>query len=147
MVERFVQFTAIISSIYKSIQKIERQEMERFGLRGPHVQCLVAVSRHPEGIAAARLCEICEKDKASVSRSVAALEEKGLLRRESGYRGKLTLTRQGQEVTASICLTAQKCVEAVSLDFDEEQRAAFYNALERIAGNLQNMYAEGVSEI
>lgn len=146
MIQRFVQFTAVISSIYKSIQKVERQEMERFGLRGPHVQCLVAVSRHPEGIAAARLCEICEKDKASVSRSVTALEEKGLLRREPGYRGKLTLTPQGQEVTACICRTAQNVVEAVSLDFDEEQRAAFYGALERVADNLQNMCIEGASE-
>jgi len=66
MIARFAQFTAHISEIYWMIQKIEREEMERLGLRGSQAQCLVAISRRSEGVTAAELCTLCEKDKASI---------------------------------------------------------------------------------
>ena len=81
MVSRFEHFSSSISCIYRYIQKIERIEMEKYGLKGPYAQCLLAMRRYPEGITAARLCEVCDKDKAAVSRMVAELEEKGLITR------------------------------------------------------------------
>lgn len=146
MIRRYTQFKAAISRIDKAIQKIERQEMERFGLKGPHVQCLMAINDHTQEITAAQLCRICDRDKAAISRSLAELEEKGLVHREAGYRGILTLTEQGKLVTKRISQTAQKAVEAVSLDFDEAERAAFYQALEHIACNLQSICEEGVND-
>ena len=83
MVSRYELFSSAISSIYHDIQRIERTEMARFGLKGPHAQCLVALNRYPEGITAARLCEVCEKDKAAVSRIIAELEEEGMVTRDS----------------------------------------------------------------
>ena len=50
MVDRFRLFSASISAIYRDIQKIEREEMERLGLKGPQAQCLVAISRRSEGV-------------------------------------------------------------------------------------------------
>lgn len=58
MESRYELITASISSMYYDIQKIERIEMARYGLKGPHAQCLLAMKRHPEGITAARLCDI-----------------------------------------------------------------------------------------
>lgn len=147
MLRRYKQFTTAISRIDKCIQKIERQEMERFGLKGPHVQCLMAIGDQEQEITAAQLCRLCNRDKAAISRSLAELEKKGLVHREAGYRGSLALTEQGQAVTSRISQTAQKAVEAVSLDFDEAGRTAFYQALERIASNLQNICEEGVQDI
>ncbi len=146
MIQRYTQFKAAISRIDKNIQKIERQEMERFGLKGPHVQCLMAISSHGEEMTAAQLCRICDKDKAAISRSLAELEGKNLIHRQAGYRGNLTLTEQGQAVTRRISHTAEKAVKAVSLDFDETERTAFYQALERIACNLQDICEEGVND-
>ena len=40
MIDRFELFTSYISEIYRQIQKIERDVMESYGLKGPHVQCL-----------------------------------------------------------------------------------------------------------
>ena len=74
MIDRFEQFSSSIAAIYKCIQKIERDQMARYGLKGPHVQCLVIMSRFPEGVTAAELCELCEKDKAAISRAVSELE-------------------------------------------------------------------------
>ena len=75
MESRYELLSGSISSMYHDIQKIERTEMAQYGLKGPHAQCLLAMKKHPEGITAARLCEVCEKDKAAVSRILAELEE------------------------------------------------------------------------
>ncbi len=146
MIQRYTQFKATIACIDKSIQKLERQEMERFGLKGPHVQCLMAISSHEKEITAATLSRICNKNKAAISRSLAQLEDKGLVLRQAGYRGYLTLTEQGKAVTQRISQTAERTVKAVSLDFDEAGRTAFYQALERIACNLQSICEEGVND-
>ena len=98
MITRFEQFSSAISSIYQSIAKIERVEMAKYGLKGPHAQCLLAMSRYPDGITAARLCEVCEKDKAAVSRTVAELEEAGMILRPDpdGKRYRADPYRKGK---------------------------------------------------
>ena len=75
VISRFEQLSSAISRIYHYIQKIERIEMEKFGLKGPHVQCMLAMNRNPEGLTATQLCTMCEKDKAAVSRTIAELEK------------------------------------------------------------------------
>ena len=135
MIERFIEFTSVISVIYKSVQKIERTEMEKYGLKGPNVQCLIAIGQNKE-LTSAKLSEICEKDKASISRSLSTLEAKKLILRESGYRGKISLTEEGRKVAKEIEEKANKCVKAASLNFNEEERKKFYNNLETIGKNL-----------
>ena len=71
-------FSSSICCIYHDIQRIERAQMAKYGLKGPHAQCLLAMSRNPAGITAAELCELCEKDKAAISRTVAELEQAGV---------------------------------------------------------------------
>ena len=106
MESRYELLSGSISSMYHDIQKIERTEMAQYGLKGPHAQCLLAMKKHPEGITAARLCEVCEKDKAAVSRILAELEEAGMILREnrngSRYRAILLLTDRGQEAAAAV---------------------------------------------
>ena len=69
MVSRFEQFSGAVSCIYRCIQKIERVEMAKFGLKGPHAQCMLAMSRYPEGLTAGQLCELCDKDKALIEKA------------------------------------------------------------------------------
>ena len=99
MESRYELISGSLASMYHDIQKIERMEMAKYGLKGPHAQCLLAMKRHPEGITAARLCEVCEKDKAAVSRILSELETAGMVVREnrngSRYRASLLLTQQG----------------------------------------------------
>ena len=84
MLKRFEQFTSAIAAISRDVQRIERDEMEKHGLRGAFAQYLLALSRHPEGITAAGLCEVCDKDKAAVSRIVSEMDAKELILREAG---------------------------------------------------------------
>ena len=146
MISRFELFSASISGIYRDIQRIERTEMERYGLKGSHAQCLLAMHRHPDGITAARLCEVCDKDKAAVSRMVAELEDKGMIFRSSGsrYRALLKLTQLGENAAGHVQQRAKLAVEEAGTGLPEAQRMIMYEALNLIAENLQHICAEGL---
>ena len=150
MESRYESFSLAISSLYHDIQKIERVEMAKFGLKGPHAQCLLAMRRHPEGVTSVRLCEICEKDKAAISRTISELEQAGMIVRQerngNRYRANLTLSTQGMEAAAAVCEKARLAVEQAGNGLDDEKRAIFYQALALIAGNLHNICRDGLKE-
>ena len=147
---RYELLSGSISSMYHDIQKIERVEMTQYGLKGPHAQCLLAMKRYPEGITSARLCEVCDKDKASISRTLGELEEAGMVIREnrngSRYRASLVLTPQGQAAAEAVVEKARLAVEKAGTGFGEEERETFYRVLSIIAGNLHKLCREGLSK-
>ncbi|MBQ1169487.1 MAG: winged helix-turn-helix transcriptional regulator [Oscillospiraceae bacterium] len=149
MENRYELLSGAISCMYHDIQKIERVEMARYGLKGPHAQCLLAIKKHPEGITAARLCEVCEKDKAAVSRTLAELEEVGMIYREnrngSRYRSALMLTEQGEIAAEAVVEKARMAVERAGIGFGEAEREVFYRVLAIIAGNLHKLCKEGLT--
>lgn len=149
MLQRFELFTSGISSMYRDVQKIERDEMEKQGLRGAFAQYLLAISRFPEGITAAALCEVCDKDKAAVSRVVAEMEAKGLVERETEnqYRAKLRLTPDGEEAAEFVRKRASAAVELAGKDLSEDERKAFYDALAVLSASLQKISRTGLPEV
>ena len=151
MTSRFEQFSASVSSIHRCIQKIERVEMAKYGLKGPHAQCLLAVRRYPGGITASKLCTICDKDKAAISRTVAELEEEGLLERRTRdgnrYRAPLRLTEQGRIAAERVAERAQLAVEKAGEGMTDSQRAIFYEVLNLIADHLQEICEEGLENV
>ena len=76
MKERFEKFTVLINKISRNIRKIKNQEMAEYGLRATHVSCLYYLYA-AESLTATELCERCEEDKATISRSIDYLEENG----------------------------------------------------------------------
>jgi DNA-binding MarR family transcriptional regulator len=150
MLTRFEQFCNAISIIHHAIQKIERVEMAKYGLKGPHAQCLLAISQYPDGITAAKLCDICEKDKAAISRAVAELEEAGMLIRQDPdgkrYRSRLYLTERGRVVADNVNQLVHSAVSQASEGYDAQHREIFVHVLNLIAGNLQNLSRNGLDE-
>ena len=150
MVSRFEQFTAAVFSINRCIQKIERVEMAKFGLKGPQAQCLLAMVRYPEGITSSQLRVVCDKDKAAISRTIADLEEEGMVRRVTNngnrYRAMLMLTPQGLEAARQVQERAQLAVEKASEGMTDGERAVMYKALGLIAANLQSICADGLED-
>ena len=148
MVTRFEQFSASVSCIHRCIQKIERVEMAKYGLKGPHAQCLLAMSRYPEGITSSQLCTICDKDKAAISRTVAELEREGLVNRNTKgtnrYRALLKVTEQGKIAAEHVDQRAKLAVEKASEGMTDEQRVTLYKVLDLIAGHLQTICEEGL---
>lgn len=145
MIQRYMEFASAIATIHKSVQKLERMEMERFGLKGTHGQCLLAVAEHPEGITASQLCRRCEKDKAAISRTLADLERQGLVSREQGYRAPLRLTERGQVMTEQIAAAVRTAMERASVHMEPAERLTFYETLSRISENLEDICEKGVS--
>ena len=150
MVTRFEQFTASVASIHRSVQKIERVEMAKYGLKGPHAQVLLAMSRFPEGVTSGELVKLCDKDKAAISRTVCELEKEGMVTRQGrngkNYRAALTLTTLGMEAASRVAIRAGHAVEAASNGLSDGNRRVLYQALELIANHLQNICDTGLAE-
>lgn len=149
MISRFEQFSLIISGIHRKLQKIERAEMVKRGYKGAFAQYLAVLSRHEEGLTSTELCEVCDKDKAAVSRIIAEMEEKGLVQREKkvvrSYRSKITLTEKGKETADFVAKRAEAAVSAVSGSLmSEEDREVFYEILDNLYKNLQKVGTEGI---
>lgn len=151
MLRRFEQFCNGTFSIYRSILKIERTEMEKFGLKGPHAQCMLAMLRYPDGITASQLCVLCDKDKAAISRTVAELEAADMLARQCNggnrYRAQLVLTEKGHEAALRVAERAKYAVEQAGSGLSDQERAVFYHALGLIADNLQMICDGGLNDI
>lgn len=150
MISRFELFSSSVFSINRCIQKIERVEMAKYGLKGPHAQCLLAMSRYPEGITASQLREVCDKDKAAISRTIAELEKEGMVERlthnGNRYRANLKLTEAGKAAANHVAEKARQAVEKAGEGMTDEQRTVLYSVLHLIAGNLQTICAEGLEE-
>ena len=148
MVERFEQFSALISSAYRLVQKLERTEMEAYGLKGAFAQYLLIMSRCPQGITATQLCEACEKDKAAVSRVVAEMEDKGLVVREGegeqSYRALLLLTDEGKRAAEFVSQRASIAVIKANEGIGEENRRIFYETLAQFNDNMQRICESGI---
>ena len=136
--ERFERFASVISAISRHIHRIMSGEMEKYGLKGPYAVYLMALHRNPRGITAARLSDICEKNKAAVSRALTELEGlKLIVREDNGYRAKIFLTEEGKKAANYVCDRAANAVDMAGGALSEKERMAFYSALEQISNNLK----------
>ncbi len=147
MQERFELFTALITKINRNIRKIKNQEMSEYGLRSPHISCLYYLYCAGDLIAT-ELCERCEEDKATISRSIDYLEKNGYISCESKtlkrYKSPLVLTDKGRAVGKKISDKIACVLDEVSGELTEEERIAFYRSLTIISDNLDGIATEKI---
>ena len=150
MLERFETFSLAISEISKYWHKLTTEEMEKYGLKGPHSIYLLVMSKHEEGLTAPQICELCGRDKADVSRTMSIMEKKGLVTKEgvnpSLYRGLLKLTSEGKRAAQYVADRARLAVEIAGRGLSEENRKVFYEALGIISTNLRELSQNGLPE-
>lgn len=148
MVDRFRRFSLSLFEISRCWHKLAAEEMSKYGLKGPYAIYLVVLQHNPEGLTAARLCELCGRDKADVSRCLSAMQEKGLVVREKGnsYRAKILLTELGIQAAEHVCRRASVAVELAGRDVSDEDRAVFYQSLASITENLRTLSRQGLPE-
>lgn len=149
MLKRFEQFSTVVSGINRYIQKIERDEMVKYGYKGAFAQYLVVLNKYPQGLTLTNLCDICDKDKAAVSRALTELVEKELvfkdIQENKSYKGKYCLTYKGKECAEYVVTKAKMAVSKVGSELSEEQRAVLYSSLEIIAENLKRISKDGLN--
>ena len=140
MQERFSTFTVLIAKIGRQIRRIKSEEMGEFNLKSSHVSCLYYL--HTQGaMTPAELCEICDEDKAAISRSIEHLENSGYLVSRppapKRYRAPLVLSESGREVAARIAEKIDGVLALVGRDMSDEERGALYEGLHRVSEDLQ----------
>jgi len=151
MTTRFEQFSAAIYGVYRDILKIQRDEMIKHNLKGSYAQYLTALNHNPAGLTATQLCEVCDKDKAAISRVISELEHKGLVTRVSAkdtfYRAKLKLTNSGRVIAEQVDHAASVAVNMATQGMSEEDRKTMYECLGLIATNLRSICKNGIPEV
>ena len=141
MNQRFETFVTAISSISRSLQRLKSAEMADLGLKGTHVMCLYQLQQHPEGLTSSALAQLCDADKAAISRTVAELKGLDLIAGPQGgekrYRQRIRLTDQGLRVTAQMDRKILDAVTAATQGYSLEEREIFTKVLLQVADNLQ----------
>ena len=145
MQQRFRTFTLLTAQISRCLRRIKTEEMADIKLKSGHVSCLHYL--HEIGpMTAKELCEICEEDKANISRSMEYLEQNGYLipdPEETGrYKRRYILTEKGTQA-AKLLDEKIECMLAIAGEgVSEEERLVMYASLARISANLQRICDE-----
>ena len=142
MKDRFKTFTILIAKIARNIRRIKTEEMAEFKLKSPHVSCLYYLFKQKQ-MTAKELCDVCDEDKAAVSRSIEYLENNGLIccdsKMEKRYKSPLMLTKIGEKVAEQVVIKIDNILSVASEGLSEENRVIFYQSLELISNNLQKI--------
>ena len=140
MEERFKTFTVLIAKINRNIRKIKNREMVEYGLRSAHISCLYYLYS-AEALTATELCELCEEDKATISRGLDFLEENGYVVCETKigkrYKSPLILTEKGNEAGKKIADKISGVLDAISDGLTDVERVEFYRSLSIISESLE----------
>ena len=141
MTNRFEHFALDIFSITRYWNRLANEEMKKYGLRGAYALYLVVIESSEGQITAAKLADLCQRDKADVSRAITAFQKKGILEPygDSKYRAALNLTEKGRELAAQIRLRASEMIELAGQDLSEEMRENMYQCLDSIAMRMREI--------
>lgn len=152
MEDRFETFTILIAKISRYIRKIKTEETSKLGLKGPHISCIYylykqcdgLIYKQGTGLTARELCDICDEDKAAISRAVDFLEKNGYITCESKfekrYNSPLILTEKGNQMGKKIVEVLDGIMDKVSEGIEEVERENLYRSLFIISNNLQKIY-------
>ena len=146
MLTRYSRFTYIISEISKNLHKVSHGEMQRFGLHGSYAKYVLLLYRSG-AMTAAQLAELCDRNKADVSRAIAVLESEGMVEKldtSTHYRVKIELTERGRELGGALTDRLRLVLERVSGEIPRERLIEFYETLETISDNLNRLSDEGL---
>ena len=148
MLNRFEKCSLAIAEINRCWHKIAAGELSKYDLKASHVTYLLTLARYPEGLTAPKLAELCDRDKADVSRMLSILEARGLVTKDgiggNRYRGCLRLTPEGQTVAEALSRRAELAVEQAGEGLTERERIIFYTALDTITKDLRRICQEGL---
>ena len=140
--DRYTVLTILFSKIIRSMRRIKAEAMERFDLKGSHISCIYNLSKSPKGLTNKELCEVCNEDKAAISRSLSYLEENKYVtynKTDKIYKTPITLTKKGKEIGNYLTNKINSIFVEASVDIAKEDLEAFYRGLLNISENLDKI--------
>jgi DNA-binding MarR family transcriptional regulator len=115
--------------------------MMHHGLTSAHTMCIRYLDAFPDGLTRMELAEMCDIDKAQISRTVNELCAKGYLteteNESNNYRKRLKLTPMGKDTADEINKAVAEIHSFVSDDLSEEQLMNFYSTFDLICLRLK----------
>lgn len=146
MIDRFERFSIALFNLSHYWNRIASEEMRKHDLKGAYALYLITLYNHPEEITAARLAELCKRDKADVSRAISSFQKKGIAEPygPTRYRAPIRLTAEGREVACQIKDRAGQVLEAAGRGMDDGMRANMYQCLDIIAENMKEISEKGL---
>lgn len=141
---RFEDFVSLVNALHKEIGRIKTSEARRLGFKGADVMCLYYLVKRPEGLTSAELARMADVSRAAMSRTVARLEEEGLV--EVGapddaarYRAPVRLTERGRKATLPIEHIVRDVLGETAPVLSDAERAQMYSSLNQILDRLKSI--------
>ena len=147
MQDRFERFVVSITELHRYLQKLKELEMGQLDLKAGYTMCLYYLGKHPEGLTAKQLTELCKEDKAAISRTLSQLSDKGLVfcelpENKRSYRTLYYLTAEGKDAVYKIGARIREALVHGGDGMTEDQRNNMYDSLEKISANLEQYLKE-----
>jgi DNA-binding MarR family transcriptional regulator len=139
--DRLDEFMTLIVGASRSVTKLKSKYMASFGLGSTHTMCIRKLYASENGLTRTQISEICELDKAQVSRIINELAQKGYAVEgpgKSNYKRRVVLTDDGKRIAAEINSIVLKINTAVSQEIPCEEIEVFYKVFGIICDNLKN---------
>ena len=125
MQDRFETFTTLVSKINRNLKRIKAEEMKAFNLKSTHLNCIYYLFKS-KSLTSKELCELCDEDKASLSRSLDFLENNGYVvckdDSKKRYNSQLMLTEKGEEIGFRLDQTIKNVFKQANDWTSEEDR-------------------------
>lgn len=145
MQERFRTFTLLSAQISRCLRRIKTEEMADIELKSGHISCLHYLYAIGP-MTAKEICDVCEEDKANISRSLEFLEKNGYINllpdEKRRYKRRYELTEQGTAAAKRIDTKIDRVLAIAGEGVSEEERAIMYASLAKISANLQHICDE-----
>ena len=139
----FERFTVSVLKINKLIQKIKAFEIREYGLKAVHVLCVYFLNCSSDGLTASELVRHTLEDKAAISRAVDYLGKEGYVSCDGSaqkrYKSPISLTPKGEEAGIFLAERVDCILAEASAGLTDEKRGVFYECLDLISANLQNI--------
>ena len=143
-IERFEKFILLIDQIHKDINRIKGFIVSDPELKGVHALWLYELLQNPSGLTATEIANKTKIDRSLVSREIKILEKENYIYFESpegkrNYNSRIILTEKGIKLAERISDEAMAVQEIVGKEVGCEDRAVFYEVLEKFSRNMKKI--------
>lgn len=147
MTSKYEDFTDLIMTSYRVIQRIKTAGMKKLNLKAGDVNCIYYLSKYPEGLSNARLADLSGVDKAAISRTLNALMKTGYVSLSAEddptkYGRRYVLTGPGKAAADEVNQKVDSLVTEVGKNISMEEGHIFYATFHSISEQLVKLSEE-----
>ena len=143
--ERFEDFVGYITALSREVQRIRAAESAKLGLQGADIMVLHYLGHAQRGMTGSELARAVGVSRAAVSRTLARMEDEGLVEVSFGgadstrYRAPVQLTEQGRVASVEADKRISGVMDAVKGAQSNAERVQMYRSLQKVLACLETL--------